>query len=569
MAKRGITVAKLVTKFGYIKPNGTKNVSGYVKYIATREGVVIPKDKNKTVPVTPKQLSLISQLLKDFPDAKKSLEYADYNDKPTAANASEFISRTIEENLCELKDTKTYADYIATRPNVEKVGTHGLFSYEGWGISLSKVSDELKHHNGNIWTMIVSLRREDAERLGFNTVDRWKDMLRSQVPQLSKSLKVPMKNLKWYAAFHNESHHPHIHLIAFSTVENEGYLSKTGIEQMRSSLANDIFEQELLSEYKGQTKNRDELKLTTKDVASEIVREINSGMYSNPELQIQFVSLAEKLTKAKGKLQYGYLNKSTKSIIDSIVDMLEHNKRISALYDLWYENKYAILKTYTDEIPEKVPLSQNKEFKSIKNMIISSALDISGDILVVSQDNEKSENELSKAKHIIVKTIHDNDVPIEETDKAYKSLLEAAERNDPSAAYLLGRFHLTHPSALDYEKAISCLKEASRLGNNVASFQLGKLFYFGNDDIERDVRVGLDYLNLASEQGNDYASQMIDNMSFHRNFYIAQNSISLMYYLSGLIQNNNSVQKTRNIRRKNKDIKIKKSNRKRNHVLNQ
>ncbi len=562
-------MAKLITKFGYIKPNDTKNVSGYVKYIATREGVMIPKDKNKPAPVTPKQLSLIFQLLKDYPDSKKSLEYADYKNNPTAVNASEFISRTIEENMCELKNTKTYADYIATRPNVEKVGTHGLFSYEGLEISLSRVSDDLKHHNGNIWTMIVSLRREDAERLGFNTVDRWKDMLRSQVPQLSKSLKVPMKNLKWYAAFHNESHHPHIHLIAFSTVENEGYLSKTGIEQMRSSLANDIFEQELLSEYKAQTKNRDELKLTTKDVASEIVREINSGMYSNPELQLQFVALAEKLTKAKGKLQYGYLNKSIKSIIDSIVDLLEQNERISALYDLWYENRYAILKVYTDEIPEKVPLSQNKEFKSIKNMIISSALDISSDILVVGQSNETSENELSKVKHIVVNAIHDNDISTEEIDKAYRTLLEAAERNDSSAAYLLGRFHSTSQVALDYEKAVSYLKEASKNGNHYASFQLGKIFYFGNDNIERDMNIGLDYLYLASEQGNEYASQMIDNISSHKNFYIAQSSISLMYYLSGLIQNNNSAQSTKAMSRIEKKIRKKDINKKQLHGLKQ
>lgn len=544
-------MAKLVTKFGYIKPNGTKNVSGYVKYIATREGVMIPKDKDKSAPVTPKQLSLLSQLLKDFPDSKKSLEYADYKNNPTAVNASEFISRTIEENMCELKNTKTYADYIATRPNVEKVGIHGLFSYEGLDISLSKVSDELKHHKGNVWTMIVSLRREDAERLGFNTADRWKDVLRSQVPQLSKSLKVPMKNLKWYAAFHNESHHPHIHLIAYSTIENEGYLSKNGIEQMRSSLANDIFEQELLSEYKEQTKKRDELKLTTKDVASEIVREINSGMYSNPELQMQFVSLAEKLTKAKGKLQYGYLNKGIKGIIDSIVDMLEQNDRISLLYDLWYENRYAILKTYTNEVPEKVPLSQNKEFKSIKNMIISSALEISSDILVVGQSNETSENEVSKAKHIVVNAIHDNYLylPTEELNKAYRTLLEAAERNDSSAAYLLGRFHATNSLTLDYGKAISFLKKASKYGYHYASFQLGKIFYFGNDDIERDVRVGLDYLNIASEQGNEYASQMLENITAHKDFYIAQSSISLMYYLSGLIQNNNSAQSTRSMNR--------------------
>lgn len=133
--------------------------------------------------------------------------------KPTRENASEFISRAIENHADEIMTSKTYADYIATRPRAERIGSHGLFTEEGVQVNLAKVSRELNLHDGNVWTAIISLRRKDAERLGYNTGERWRQMLRAQSQELSDQLHIPMQDLKWFAAFHNEGHHPHVHLM--------------------------------------------------------------------------------------------------------------------------------------------------------------------------------------------------------------------------------------------------------------------------------------------------------------------------------------------------------------------
>lgn len=219
-------MAKLVTKFKYLKPNRKVSAGGYAKYIATREGVEKIDSSQKFASATEKQKNLIEKIIKDFPDSKDMFEYADYLKKQNQGLASDFISRVMEDYAYEISGRKAYADYIATRPRVERFGSHGLFTDDGVQVQLSKVTEELDKHKGNIWTAIISIRREDAQRLGFNTGARWRDMLRTQTEAFAKNLKIPMENLRWYVAFHNESHHPHVHLIAYSTVENEGYLTQ-------------------------------------------------------------------------------------------------------------------------------------------------------------------------------------------------------------------------------------------------------------------------------------------------------------------------------------------------------
>lgn len=203
----------------------------------------------KRKPATVNQKQLIAKILRDFPDSKNSLEYEDYRQNKTIGTASEFITRTVEENASQMMNSKTYADYIATRPRAQRFGSHGLFTDDGVAVNLSAVSEGLNLHEGNVWTAIISLRREDAERLGFNTGERWRDMLRSQTESLSTNLNISMQNLKWFAAFHNEGHHPHVHLIAYSTAEGQGYLSPKGVNALRSSFAKDIFAQDLISVY--------------------------------------------------------------------------------------------------------------------------------------------------------------------------------------------------------------------------------------------------------------------------------------------------------------------------------
>lgn len=381
-------MARLVTKFKYLKPNRKVSAGGYAKYIATREGVEKIDDTKKFAPATTKQKNLIEKILKDFPDSKDMFEYADYIEKQNQGSASDFISRVMEDYAYEISGIKAYAEYIATRPRAERFGSHGLFTDDGVQVQLSKLTEELDKHKGNIWTAIISIRREDAQRLGFNTGARWRDMLRTQTEALAKNLKIPMQNLRWYAAFHNESHHPHVHLIAYSTVENEGYLTQKGVENLRSSFAKDIFQQDLLCIYERQTEHRDKLRAEARDIVEDLVSKINSEIYISASIQHKLLELADRLSKTKGKKVYGYLKPNVKAIVDSIVDELASDGRIKKLYDLWYEQKENTIRTYTDEMPERIPLVDNKEFKSIKNAIIKEALKLN----LTEDEVEKREN---------------------------------------------------------------------------------------------------------------------------------------------------------------------------------
>ena len=381
-------MAKLVTKFKYLKPNRKVSAGGYAKYIATREGVEKIDDTKKFAPATTKQKNLIEKILKDFPDSKDMFEYVDYLEKQNVGSASDFISRVMEDYAYEISGRKAYADYIATRPRAEKFGSHGLFTDDGVQVQLSKVTEELDKHKGNIWTAIISIRREDAQRLGFNTGARWRDMLRTQTEALAKNLKIPMENLRWYAAFHNESHHPHVHLIAYSTVENEGYLTQKGVENLRPSFAKDIFQQDLLCIYEKQTEHRDKLRSEVRDIVEDLVSNINSEIYISASIQHKLLELADRLSQTKGKKVYGYLKLDVKAIVDFIVDELSNDDRIKKLYDLWYEQKENTIRTYTDEIPDRIPLAQNKEFKLIKNAVIKEALKLN----LTEDEVEKNEN---------------------------------------------------------------------------------------------------------------------------------------------------------------------------------
>ena len=366
---------RLVTKFKYLKPEGGgKSVGGYARYIATREGVEKLDDTHLHAPATKKQQAIIEKLLRDFPEIKGSQEYENFLREQNVGNASEFISMAIEENLVALANTKTYADYIATRPRAERFGSHGLFTDEGVAVQLSKFSQELNAYKGNVYTAILSLKREDATRLGFDNGSRWRDFLRGQTQILSENLKIPMDHLRWHAAFHNEGHHPHVHLIAYSSVPGEGHLSKQGMENMRSALAREIFSQELLFTYQQQTEYRDRLREQGRESISEIVAQINAGTYRNPRVEGLLIRLADRLFRTTGKKVYGYLKPDVKAIVDQIVAELAGDENIQKLYDLWYEQREDMLRTYTDTFPDRIPLEQNKEFKFIRNAVIQEAL---------------------------------------------------------------------------------------------------------------------------------------------------------------------------------------------------
>lgn len=492
-------MAKLVTKFKYLNPNRDTNIGGYVKYIATREGVEKIDDTKRLSPATGKQQQFIEKILRDFPDTKEMLEYEDYQKDKTIGNASEFITRAVEDNAHEVMNTKTYSDYIATRPRAERFGTHGLFTDDGIEVKLNEVSQALNLHGGNVWTAIVSLRREDAERLGFNTGIRWRDMLRTQTQALASNLKIPMENLRWYAAFHNESHHPHIHLLAYSVIENEGYLTKQGVHNLRSSFAKDIFAQDLLCTYEKQTEHRDSLRRKSREVIREAVEKINTGIYDNPQLEQQLIKLADRLSRTGGKKVYGYLKADVKAIIDSIVEKLAGDERIAALYDLWHEQREEVLKTYTQEMPKRIPLSQNKEFKSIKNAVIQEALNLSAEKKIIEEMEETGEEKIAEdeaAQEEDTMFCPENE-PVEmetsedETDSGtiYDSdtrpfrYRKKSKKDDTwwSSAYKQARLCLygTKEIKPDFGQALSLMQKEAERGNGFAMHDMGKMILSG------------------------------------------------------------------------------------------
>ena len=486
-------MARLITKFKYLKPDERNHFGGYAEYIATREGVEKIDESKRNAPATNKQKQLIKKILSDFPDSKSSLEYEDYLKDKTIGAASEFITRMFEENADEMMHTKTYADYIATRPRAERFGSHGLFTDDGVAVDLKKVSDELNAHTGNVWTAIVSLRREDAERLGFDNGSRWRDMLRSQAQTLSENLRIPMSNLRWFAAFHNESHHPHIHLIAYSINPNEDYLSEKGVMALRSSFAKDIFAQDLLCEYKKQTEHRDALKVQSREVLAELIAKINGGTYDNPQVEDMLQALAKRLAVTNGKKQYGYLRKDIKEIINSIVDELGKDERIAALYDLWYESKETALKVYSESQPERLPLSQNKEFKFVKNLVINEAMKLNlptDDI----EEPEPTEPEYEPTSE----EIEGEDVPQEDSAPPNKWQL-----------YRMAKEHLDRDGdCYDPRKAVEYLTKSAKQGYTVAKYMLGKLYLRG-EDVPKQMLHALHWLESAVQDDNQYAEYLL------------------------------------------------------------
>ena len=362
-------MARLILKSPYLKPGSGRSPGGYLHYIATREGVEMAEDTSCHLPATIDQQNQITKLIKKYPDSRDSHEYEDYLANSTRGNADAFIESIYEVYGDPQRDI--YLQYIGERP-----GSNGLFTDEGVPIVLSQVQKEMNESQSNIWTHIISLHREDAERLGYNDPDSWMHLLRSQRNMIAQQMKIAPENFRWYAAFHNEGHHPHVHMMAYSIDPKEAYLTKKGIETIKSNLAKEIFRQDLLQIYQKQTDLRDELRQKSWERIDEIVAEINQGYFEAPDITQMLLQLSDRLSKHKGKKQYGYLNAGTKKLVDNIVSVLAGEERIQELYGHWYDLKEDVLRTYTNKLPDRIPLEQQKEFKSIRNIVVQAALQL-------------------------------------------------------------------------------------------------------------------------------------------------------------------------------------------------
>ena len=307
-------MARLIVKSPYIKCGAGQSAGGYLKYIATRERVeIIPDDR----PPTNKQTQLIAKLVKDFPDAKELMEYEDYLSHPTKATASALITLALESNWDRVQGMEGYAKYIALRPRAERLGEHGLFG-DNDAVDLATVADELDHYTGNVWTHIISLRREDAARLGYDHADAWRTLFRTHRNDIAAAMKIPPEDFRWYAAFHDEGNHPHVHMMAWSVKPNQAYLSKDGIRQIKSTLTNQIFQQELLHVYEQKSKSRDELVAEARKAMLELAKAMREMTCIHPEAEQMIWDLSRQLGQVGGKKTYGYLPKPMKKLVDEI-----------------------------------------------------------------------------------------------------------------------------------------------------------------------------------------------------------------------------------------------------------
>ena len=532
-------MARLILKSPYLKPGGKKSPGGYLKYIATREGVEMAEDTSRHLPATAEQQKQIAKLLKQHRDCKDTHEYQDYLASPTRGNADAFISG-ITELHGDAPQRDVYLKYINERP-----GSNGLFTDEGVPIVLSQIQKEMNEHPGNIWTHIISLRREDAERLGYNNPDAWMHLLRSQRNMIAQQMKIAPENFRWYAAFHNAGHHPHVHMMAYSVKPTEPYLTEKGIATIKSNLAQEIFRQDLLQIYQKQSDIRDDLRQTSRDRITEIVDAINHGSFDNSQMRTMLVQLADRLAKAKGKKQYGYLNTGTKKLVDAIVAELTKDNRIQELYSLWYEQKEDVLRTYTNKMPERIPLEQEKEFKTIRNAVVQAALHLRlpQEELPLSDPVPPRVDFVDDGSDVYPKAVESLREPEVEPDPEIKQFFhEAAIRGSVDAVYGVGKQYLK----TDIQKAISMFELAAEQSNSYAEYQLGKIYCFGQG-VPQNLEVGMEWLKASASHGNEYASALLEKVQTHIHRQTTSAVFGLFRGLAGMLQSSaNSFIRRRN-----------------------
>ena len=344
------------------------------RYIATRPGVEVLKGEQGDQPATSKQQAYIQRLLRDFPGAEELLEYEDYQASPTMEHANTFI-RQVQEDFAEpMSRMENYLDYVSHRPGVQLDGEHGLWCAGGKVRNLSQAVREVAEYTGSVWTPVVAIRREDAERLGYNDADSWRELVCACAPEIARGYKIPLEHLRWYAAFHRKEDSVHIHMVVFSSDPKEGYLTKQGIRQVKSAFGRRIFQQDLIHVYEQKTEYRDTLSRDVERTMAELITQMKTGQLQNERLEQLVIELAQRLHSTKGKKVYGYLPPKTKALVDDIVDELAKDERVAAAYDLWNQMREEVCRTYSEQLLERLPLSQQKEFKSVRNMVIREVL---------------------------------------------------------------------------------------------------------------------------------------------------------------------------------------------------
>ena len=356
-------MARIVLIAPYLKGGrDAAHLAHRMRYVATREGVELLTDQHGGFPATKKQQAYIRRLLRTFPEAEDLLEYDDYRDQPTRERANEFIRQVRESFVESLDQRENFLDYIAHRPGVQLSGEHGLWDARGKVHNLAAAVREVAEHPGNVWTPVIALRREDAERLSYDNAANWQALVNANICDIAHAFKIHPDHLRWYAAFHQKEKSVHIHMVVFSTDPKEGYLTKQGIRQLKSVFARQIYRQELISVYEEQTMWRDQLGKEAANAMVESIRQMASGTIRNSRMEKLTLKLDNQLRDVKGKKVYGYLPPDVKLTVDQIVEELAQDPHVSHAYELWQQLREKVLSTYSKDLPPRLPLSAQKEF---------------------------------------------------------------------------------------------------------------------------------------------------------------------------------------------------------------
>ena len=533
-------MARLIIKSPYIKCGGGQGADGYLRYIATRERVeIIPDDR----PPTRKQEQLITKLTKDFPDVKELLEYEDYTAHPTKAHASSLITLALEEHWKQVQQTDGYMKYIATRPRAERLGDHGLFG-DADHVDLDSAMSELEHYTGNVWTHIISLHREDAERLGYNNAQAWRALLRAHRNDIAAAMHIPPQDFRWYAAFRNEGHHPHIHMMAWSVKPGQAHLDRDGIRSIRSQLTNDIFQQELLHVYEQKSVSRDELVKESRKVMLELSRQMRDTICEHTQAEQMIWKLSQQLGEVKGKKSYGYLPRPMKRQVGEIVDQLEQIPIVNECYQKWWELQCQVNEFYSGKKQQRPPLSKQKEFRAIRNAVIREAEKIR--LGKITFEDEKMEErgewvENWEVSHDCLRLrarIEGNKLPLEQRDEAAEDLERLAEYGDVHAQYFLGLLYRDGGLLLpDTERATHWLELAARRDLPAAQYALGKLYLTGNG-VPKDEEAAQNCFRMANAFGHPYAQYVLERQEQWQRPQLLMTVSRLLYHMSNIFRDN-------------------------------
>ena len=559
-------MSQLIVTSRYLKSGNQKNKTkrrNYTKYIATRETVEIRSQKfvDRNANATKNQEQLINDLINDFPESKRYLEYDDYEREPTIENAGELISTIVERNADVVGNRQNFVGYMAMRPGVEKRGSHGLFNEKDEPIILNQAANEIAEHKGNVWSHVVSLRREDAVRLGFDNSDAWRELVKRHISDIAKAQNIPLCNLKWYAAYHDTTHHPHIHLLVYSTNPKQGFLTKAGIDKVRSVFANDIFHDDLQSIYQEQTVSRDELKAVSKNEFESIVNRIASNDHTDPQLEELIRKLYIQLQNVKGKKVYGYLPMEIKETVNKIFSELAKDENIQQLYEKWCGLERLKYKTYTQKETELPKLADNKVFQPVRNMIIRTVLNLipfdANTEIEGSEPNdeyfdntpqnmsplfdeaeplaEKETDESAAAiKNYIkwndqykkaCKLIYGKDAKLNDFKKAEQLLLSESQRGNVLAVYDLGKLYSTDKlgekseeiSIAKYTQALQGflqIEPNSKKLKPYVQYRIGKMFCYGLGT-EQNYQKAFEWFERSAKQKNKFAQFSLANLYYY------------------------------------------------------